>query len=255
MGNTPSKAPPSNYPSAGGHRLSRHHTRERSRAESEPLPRDHTNPPLSGNDVARRPSARLTSRMSHYLHDHSHEEQKQSQQQVQPQTPPLVAPASSPAAATPSAEPSKAVQVPVPSNQAFHGYRNDFGISPSGPPASSYYGFLQRPPWLPLPIGDATTAPGSPILPAVSDTDTRVPPIDDTTLTLDERVAEGLAEDEELEADPAAAAVAGTGTAGATGNAVDTAVSTAIEWRGRGDNVFVTGTFANWERKFRLRQR
>jgi hypothetical protein len=33
------------------------------------------------------------------------------------------------------------------------------------------------------------------------------------------------------------------------------AVPTIIEWRGMGEKVYVTGTFVNWERKFRLHKR
>lgn len=33
------------------------------------------------------------------------------------------------------------------------------------------------------------------------------------------------------------------------------AVSTTIEWRGGGEKVYVTGTFVNWSRKFKLYKR
>jgi hypothetical protein len=33
------------------------------------------------------------------------------------------------------------------------------------------------------------------------------------------------------------------------------AVPTTVEWRGMGEKVYVTGTFVNWERKFRLHKR
>ncbi|KKZ64954.1 hypothetical protein EMCG_09143 [[Emmonsia] crescens] len=39
---------------------------------------------------------------------------------------------------------------------------------------------------------------------------------------------------------------------GVGGVGVNKAVTTTIEWRGGGEKVYVTGTFVNWERKFRL---
>lgn len=42
---------------------------------------------------------------------------------------------------------------------------------------------------------------------------------------------------------------------GVGGVGVNKAVTTTIEWRGGGEKVYVTGTFVNWERKFRLHKR
>lgn len=36
---------------------------------------------------------------------------------------------------------------------------------------------------------------------------------------------------------------------------VGKAVPTVIEWKAPGDRVYVTGTFVNWEKKFRLHRR
>lgn len=142
-------------------------------------------------------------------------------------------------------------------------------IEPSGPTPSAYYvasAHLSRPPRLPLPIGDAMTAPGSPIVAPSSMTEPHaaVPVlVDKAELELpgngdgrDRAGAAGLGEEEEeeeeiideLEVD------AGMGV-GVGGVGVNKAVTTTIEWRGGGEKVYVTGTFVNWERKFRLHKR
>ncbi|KAI5285302.1 hypothetical protein KEM54_000669, partial [Ascosphaera aggregata] len=198
-----------------------------------------------------------------------------------------------------SREPSKAVQVPVSSNTSSHPVPTHSmhsenlpattvdpasdAISPSGPPASSYYGILQRPPWMPLPIGDADTAPGSPIIADADDTTitqplidddcelASVPPLDDTSRAAvpggittsqpiisdsTEQLDAGTQEDDEMEDEldsyplPTGSDKFSTVAAAAPPAAV---VPTTIEWHGHGDNVFVTGTFVNWGRKFRLR--
>lgn len=148
-------------------------------------------------------------------------------------------------------EASNPVQVPTSTNRA--GSRRDEGYMPhesSANPAnisSTYYSasHLQRgPPRLPLPIGDANATPGSPVIaPADSQVDS-VPfelenQIPQATISLDDpHVDEDEVEDEML-----AYAMHGPG---------QKAVPTVIEWKGTGDRVFVTGTFVNWEKKFRL---
>ncbi|KAI5299899.1 Malate dehydrogenase, cytoplasmic, partial [Ascosphaera pollenicola] len=117
---------------------------------------------------------------------------------------------------------------------------------------------------MPLPIGDADTAPGSPIIPE-SDTNAQpliddaelasVPPLDSTDRPGDETAGPptvgdsgdhldaGNQEDDEMEDELDSYPRTGS----------DAVVPTTIEWHGHGDNVFVTGTFVNWGRKFRLR--
>ncbi|PGH06644.1 hypothetical protein GX51_02272 [Blastomyces parvus] len=184
----------------------------------------------------------------------------------------------------PSPEPSKAVRVPsapdrgpggansagagtnVTRHYNVSGHREQYtSIEPSGPTSSGYYGasaHLSRPPRLPLPIGDATTTPGSPIVAPSSMTGPHavVPGlIDRAELELSgsgeggDRVGRtGLGdEDEEEEMIDELEADAGMGI-GVGGLGVNKAVTTTIEWRGSGEKVYVTGTFVNWERKFRL---
>lgn len=172
-----------------------------------------------------------------------------------------------------SPEPSKAMQVPTSTashpNPAYSMQPEIIdglsdAISPSGPPASSYYGILQRPPWMPLPIGDADTAPGSPIVPE-SDSNAQpliddaelasVPPLDNPDTADDKAIARptvtesseqldsGNQEDDEMEDELDSYPQTGS----------EAVVPTTIEWHGHGDNVFVTGTFVGWGRKFRLR--
>lgn len=145
-----------------------------------------------------------------------------------------------------SLDPSDPVQVPI----SRHAAGRD-SVAPSGPPLNSYYNasaHLQRPPRLPLPIGDATTTPGSPIsgpedshiqsMPADRLLDEQMDPeasnLSNNTLDGDEIV-------DELEP--------------FTASGVGKAIPTTIEWTQPGQKVYVTGTFVNWEKKFKLHRR
>lgn len=124
-------------------------------------------------------------------------------------------------------------------------------VAPSGPPLSSYYSastHLQRPPRMPLPIGDATTTPGSPIS-GPEDSHIQSLPAD---RLLDEHMDPGASnlssatlDGEEIVDELQSHASSGVGKA----------VSTYIEWSGPGQKVYVTGTFVNWEKKFKLHRR
>jgi hypothetical protein len=101
---------------------------------------------------------------------------------------------------------------------------------------------------MPLPIGDATTTPGSPIvgpedshiqsLPADRLLDEQM---DQDTSTVDSSTLDGDEMVDELQP--------------YTVSGVGKAVPTLIEWKGPGQKVYVTGTFVNWEKKFRLHKR
>ncbi|KAF2669044.1 AMPKBI-domain-containing protein [Microthyrium microscopicum] len=102
---------------------------------------------------------------------------------------------------------------------------------------------LSRPPRLPLPIQDEVRSPGSPI---ISPTDVADDPIDASTqeaaLLSTTSVLSNTTLDEED-----------------VGDNVDTvrggvlpSVPTVVEWREGGNKVYVTGTFADWDRKYRL---
>ncbi|THC92032.1 hypothetical protein EYZ11_008499 [Aspergillus tanneri] len=142
-----------------------------------------------------------------------------------------------------SPDPSNPVQVPVSrSTSRRDPYQS---MAPSAPPHNTYYNtstHLQRPPRLPLPIGDATTTPGSPII-GPDDSYMGSPPsdprLDNSMGHGDSNLSSTVAEDDETldELQP---------------SGVGRAVPTLIEWTAPGDKVYVTGTFVNWEKKFRL---
>lgn len=122
------------------------------------------------------------------------------------------------------------------------------GIAPQ-----SYYNasaHLQRPPRLPLPIGDATATPGSPVL---GPEDSHIG---------GEPGAQDAFMDERPEGEPTNfGSVPVDEDEGAedlqpyTPSGVGKPVPTVIEWASHGDKVYVTGTFVNWEKKFRLHRR
>lgn len=138
----------------------------------------------------------------------------------------------------PSRDQSNPVQVPSARSTVQHDPYPPF--SPSGPPPNTYYGasaHLRRPPRLPLPIGDATATPGSPIIgPAESQ---MAEPPDDRILdeqTKQDTSTSNTTIDEDINAD----------------ELQTYAVPTLIKWTGAGHKIYVTGTFVNWEKKFRL---
>lgn len=101
---------------------------------------------------------------------------------------------------------------------------------------------------MPLPIGDATTTPGSPIS---GPEDSHI-----QSLSADQLVDQRM--DSEA-TDMSSAALEGDELADElqpyTASGVGKAVPTVIEWSGSGQKVYVTGTFVNWEKKFKLHRR
>ena len=98
---------------------------------------------------------------------------------------------------------------------------------------------------MPLPIGDATTTPGSPII-GPDDSYMGSPPSDplleEGAGPRESQLSSTVADDDEMLDDLQPNASTGVGRA----------VPTIIEWTAPGDKVYVTGTFVNWEKKFRL---
>ncbi|GAB7347852.1 hypothetical protein MBLNU459_g5384t1 [Dothideomycetes sp. NU459] len=143
---------------------------------------------------------------------------------------------------------SRPVDVP---GSAAAGQPRSFHPSPLDPAATPSEAFhlppssFSRPPRLPLPIEEELHTPGSPI---ISQADITSPsPVDgaepDEIPRRSSVVSSNLDEDEDRD--------------GFEGYPTDTAgpkVPTVIEWRSCAptDKVYVTGTFTNWERKFRL---
>ncbi|RDW83912.1 putative Snf1 kinase complex beta-subunit Gal83 [Aspergillus mulundensis] len=140
-------------------------------------------------------------------------------------------------------DPSDPVQVPM--SRAAAARRDQYEpVAPSGPPHKMYYTaahHLQRPPRMPLPIGDATATPGSPIS----------GPDDTSPLATEEKPG-----DKTTAAKSDLATTEGEGTVDEhqphTTGGVGIPVPTLIEWTSGGNKVYVTGTFVNWEKKFRL---
>ena len=137
---------------------------------------------------------------------------------------------------------SDPVQVPTSAHQTRR-RPPDVGLETSAAPGNPDYvpaTNLNFPPRLPLPIQDEIYTPGSPIITP-----------DDLSTALREDEEEGtvgrptsllshttLDEDEEAELqDPA--------TKGK-------AVPTTIQWAHGGSKVYITGTFTNWSKKFRM---
>ncbi|KAH8689635.1 putative Snf1 kinase complex beta-subunit Gal83 [Talaromyces proteolyticus] len=149
----------------------------------------------------------------------------------------------------PSAAVETSSPVQVPSTSGRPTTKRDAGYAPTAPsanPLNTYYGssHLQRPPRLPLPIGDATATPGSPIIAPV-DLQTDTVPYEDldnqvprASISLDDPHVD----EDEVEDELQSYAMVGPGKA----------VPTIIEWKAAGERVYVTGTFVNWEKKFRL---
>jgi hypothetical protein len=101
---------------------------------------------------------------------------------------------------------------------------------------------------MPLPIGDATATPGSPI----SGPDDASPLAPEQTPNYQTMVSNSdltttttTVEDDDTVDDLQSYAGSGVGRG----------VPTYIEWTGGGNRVYVTGTFVNWEAKFRLQRR
>jgi hypothetical protein len=146
----------------------------------------------------------------------------------------------------PTRDHSNPVQVPI-SRQA----PGRDPVAPSAPPLNSYYSasaHLQRPPRLPLPIGDANTTPGSPIA-GPEDSHIQSLPADQV---LDQQMDQNTAalghtsiDEEDLLDELQPYTTSGAGKA----------VPVLIEWSAPAQKVYVTGTFVNWEKKFRLHRR
>jgi hypothetical protein len=146
----------------------------------------------------------------------------------------------------PSRDHSNPVQVPI--SRQLPG-RDP--VAPSAPPLNSYYSasaHLQRPPRLPLPIGDANTTPGSPI---AGPEDSHIQSLP-ANQVLDQQMDQNTAAlghtsiyEEELLDELQPYTISGAGKA----------VPVVIEWTAPAQKVYVTGTFVNWEKKFRLHKK
>jgi len=97
-----------------------------------------------------------------------------------------------------------------------------------------------RPPRLPLPIEEEVHTPGSPI---ISPADLHAPIEGGADLARRMSTLSSAAGDDDEEGDVDELRTLHGGLP---------AVPVVIEWKGPGDKVYVTGSFAGWEKKFRL---
>ena len=123
----------------------------------------------------------------------------------------------------------------------------DSQFEPSGPPKDPSYiphSNLNFPPRLPLPIEEEVHAPGSPVLAAQdlpsSLTDDELDgAIPRQSSAISNTTVEDDAAGDELQPYPYDAPSRAT-------------VPTVLQWKQGGEKVYVTGTFTNWSRKFRM---
>lgn len=255
MGNTPSSAKPErgSQPASPAHAL---HQRDHHDARREPRRRESI-PALTSKTSAASPSLDTTSASGQAIfpsayspsqprqtpshgHNRNRSNTTNTPKQDSPSVPRRYKSLKSP---SPPAEPrlspaSRPVDVPQ-SQRSSRPSPDD-----SSPPASEAYHLppasYSRPPRLPLPIEQEDHTPGSPIIsPASPDDD-----VEGGDIPRRSSVVSSTVDDDE-EPD---------GFEGYSTDAQGPKVPTLIEWRNASgnDRVYVTGTFTNWERKFRL---
>lgn len=157
----------------------------------------------------------------------------------------------SPPVATSTPPPSEVHAIPI---EAPHNARTEEAIAGSLEPADASQDYIvpsshfSRPPRLPLPIEEEVHTPGSPI---ISPTDPELAsPLDPSEVegTLPRRtsmLSSTTADDDDLDlGEEFKVPTPGRPT-----------VPTLIEWEGAGERVYVTGTFAGWNRKYRLHEK
>ncbi|KAF2263847.1 AMPKBI-domain-containing protein [Lojkania enalia] len=201
------------------------------------------------------------SRHKGYVHGHQHQHQLQHQHHhgQHGQHPSDTAPPKPKLPAPPPIHPQQQQQQPAPSPQTqpvdvpslpkdeSYGGGSRSAHASSIDPADASEFFIQpsqysRPPRLPLPIEEEVHTPGSPI----------ISPVDLTApIAIDQADTDGVL--------PRRASVSSSTTVEEDALADDyqpvsnqPTVPTVIEWEGPGDRVYVTGTFAGWNKKYRL---
>nr|POE65280.1 snf1 protein kinase subunit beta-3 [Quercus suber] len=154
-----------------------------------------------------------------------------------------------PVDATPSAVESelspgtKPLDVPADVQQNTQESQDDpmpIAQSPYNLPQSNY----TRPPRLPLPIEEEVHTPGSPIItPQDLSSPLDINGVDGAIPRRTSVLSATTVDDDDIGEDPAFALES---------DPLAPTIPTTVEWTGPGDKVFVTGTFVNWERKFKM---
>jgi hypothetical protein len=220
-----------------GHHRGKEREREKEKEKEQPR---HATPPqpaaAAAATAAAAPQPIVASQQAHQL----------------PEVAPAPAPALEPDAQAP-AEPPHTLPVDVPAPSSREDARTDVqdGGASSIDPADASQDYLipssqfSRPPRLPLPIEEEVHTPGSPI---ISPQENLWSPLYEGEVegTLPRRssmLSTTTADDEDLGEE-----FKGPSTGRPT-------VPTLIEWEGPGERVYVTGTFAGWNRKYRLHRK
>ena len=179
------------------------------------------------------------------------EESKESRPEVQEKA------EERPRASTP--EPSEPMKVPSAGSERGREAASETEDPPmeysTGHPPNSYYmpaAQIRGPPRLPLPIEEELHTPGSPVITPADVQESSGGPLEYSDvdeglegLVRNHSQASGTTIDDDDVGDEL------SGFAGDPG-AQQAKVPTHIEWRQGGERVYVTGTFAAWERKYRL---
>ncbi|KAJ5822788.1 Immunoglobulin E-set [Penicillium robsamsonii] len=244
MGNNPSKGPVGDVPPAHAHHSSAGERKvaRRSSLNAISAPKATAADPSATKETAAGHSAGYQGSVQERLQSRNvPESSPKNIEKPPPQDARRVEP--SPIKDIPIRDTSNPVQVPI----SRHAPERD-PVAPSAPPLNSYYSasaHLQRPPRLPLPIGDANTTPGSPV---AGPEDSHIQSLPANGL-LDEQMDPNTAasghttiDEEELLDELQPFTISGAGKA----------VPVVIEWTAPAQKVYVTGTFVNWEKKFRL---
>ncbi|KAL0262160.1 galactose metabolism-related protein [Diplodia seriata] len=158
----------------------------------------------------------------------SHEKDQREPSPPPPEPSPLTQPVDVPqsAARAPSSSPPDAGEAPSSQSDAYHTQAATFA----------------RPPRLPLPIEEEVHTPGSPIISPADLTAPIDPESIDGVLPRRTSVLSSTTADEDEVVDDNFDTEGG----------LRPAVPTVVEWLGPGEKVYVTGTFAGWNKKFRL---
>jgi Glycogen recognition site of AMP-activated protein kinase len=153
-----------------------------------------------------------------------------------------------------SAEPAIPMDVPVSTatrqpRPAREESTTSQGSPPSLTPQYTPMSAMLRPPRLPLAIADEVRSPDSPPLEPTRVENEEISIFDDDETALPRKssmLSSTTMDDEDVgsELQPYAVDTGGVQV-----------VPTRIEWKGSGEKVYVTGTFAHWDKKFRLHER
>lgn len=147
--------------------------------------------------------------------------------------------------------PSKPVPVPTTSGDETNKGEVGTPFEPAAPPRDLNRippSQINRPPRLPLPIGEEDYTPGSPIIsPAEITAALNLDTLEAGLPRRSSILSSTTADDDETLDDPT-----GYGLDAGVNKA---AVPTLVEWKQNGEKVYVTGTFAGWNKKFRLQKK